>query len=149
MSLSKYTLLYVPPLCAFVCDCFLFLSPLRCHLQQLVEHGYNCQCRTTARFCCVAAWECPWQRDGWQQAVSLHEPLPDSQHPQQQGQVHHHQQSCTCRHHVSPSPNLRPHSRVWNLFDRWGDTALTLQPRCLPPLSSLLSTQAKQIAADN
>lgn len=66
-----------------ICEwvCFLFLSPLWCHLQQLVEHGYNCQRCTPACLCSVAAWECPWQRDGWQQAVFKYQSLPHSQHP--------------------------------------------------------------------
>lgn len=57
-------------MCVCVCVCFLFLSPLWCHSQLLVEHGYNCQCRTAACFCSVPTWERPRQRNGRQQAVS-------------------------------------------------------------------------------
>lgn len=91
--------------------------PLWCHSQQLVEHGYNCQCCPTACLCSAAAWQCPSQRDGQQQ----HEPFPHGQHPQQQSQVHYHQQGCTSCHHVSPSSNLRSHSWVLILFDHCGD----------------------------
>ena len=132
--INIHTCVRAPPpplLCRLlVCQCFCFpcLSPPPCHPQLLVEHGYNCQRRTAARFRSVPAGERPCQRNGRQQAVPEREPFSDGQHSQQQGQVHHHQQSRPRGHHVSPSSNPRSCNWVLILFDQCGDRPLLPQP---------------------